>query len=146
VTTQNEGDKYDSYPSTRSNDSRHKQKRATKCKEQLLACQTKADLDAFKTSGEFSENEYKWVWHNLLSGAEQSRITAIANTEQPSLNFDLTYEDLQVGIKVKVIKSDHHLCDRTGEVTRCFDKNKIVTVDVGDDYANFTPKDLVIVH
>jgi putative DNA primase/helicase len=108
VTTQNKGDNYDSYPATRSDDSRHKEKRANKCKKQLLACQTKADLDKFKTESGFSENEYKWVWHNLLTGKEKARINAIANTDQLDLSQASNksappkLEDLAIGDKVWV--------------------------------------------
>lgn len=105
VTTQNQQDKYKTYPSTRSDDSRHKQKRANKCKEQLLACQTKADLDAFKASGDFSENEYKWVWHNLLTGKEQARITAIAKTEQQELSWDNSSNQTESDDHIEYLKA-----------------------------------------
>ena len=96
---------FETYPSTRSDNYRHKEKLATKCKERLLACQTQEDIEAFKSHSGFSENEYKWVWHNLLSKSEKARLVAIANTQQQTLSFDSHPETfIQVGDKVWISK------------------------------------------
>ena len=76
---------FSTYPSRNSDDYRHKEKRANKCKEQMLACQTKQQLDAFKASGNFSHSEIKWVWNNLMSKQEKSKVKAISDTNQAEL-------------------------------------------------------------
>jgi len=79
---------YSSYPSRDSDDYRHKEKRANKCKEQMLACQTKEALETFKAEGGFSQDEIKWVWDWLMTAGEKERVTSISKTAQQSLEFD----------------------------------------------------------
>lgn len=110
---------FSSYPSRNSDDRRHKEKRATKCKEQMLACQTKEQIDKFKADSGFSENEYKWVWNNLLTSQEKAKISAIAKTDQ----LELTDIPVKPG---DIITMKALISDRTyrGKVTKVEDGNK----------------------
>ena len=114
---------FSSYPSTRSDDYRHKEKQATKCKEQLLACQTKEDLDKFKADSGFSENQYKWVCHNLLTGKEKARLTAIAKTDQLELT-DIPVEKGDIITMAALIGSNTY----KGTVTKVEQGNKYLSI------------------
>ncbi len=78
---------FSTFPSRDSDDHRHKEKRATKCKQQMLACQTKEALEAFKAESGFSQDEIKWVCHHLLTADEKHQLTSISKLTQKSL-FD----------------------------------------------------------
>lgn len=78
---------YSTFPATRSDDYRHKQKEAQKIRQQFLAIQSKEDMDQLKASYKGQGEQANWVWHNLLTQAERDRIKYAKTIEQSSL-FD----------------------------------------------------------
>jgi hypothetical protein len=97
---------FSTYPARNSDDERHKQKRATKCKEQMLACRTKEELETFKAESGYSETEIKWVWNNFLTNGEKEKVKAVSDSSQGDLfeqadqPTDFTLP-VQVGDKIK---------------------------------------------
>lgn len=92
---------YGSYPARNSDNYRHKEKRANQCKEQMLACSTQAELDIFKANSGFSENEIKWVWNHLLTGAEKEKVKAASRSSQNDL-FEQASKSAHTGLSEQV--------------------------------------------
>jgi hypothetical protein len=57
----------------------------------MLSCHTSERLAQFKSEGGFSETEIKWVYHRLLTSAEQAQIIEAANSSQLSLFEQVDY-------------------------------------------------------
>jgi P4 family phage/plasmid primase-like protien len=82
---------YSSYPHRTSDDIRAKQNKAHQCKEKMLSCHTSERLAQFKSEGGFSETEIKWVYHRLLTPAEQEQVREAASVSQLSLFEQVDY-------------------------------------------------------
>lgn len=54
----------------------------------MLSCHTFERLAQFKSEGGFSETEIKWVYHRLLTSAEQDQVREAASLSQLTL-FEL---------------------------------------------------------
>ncbi|PSF30606.1 hypothetical protein C7H19_23590 [Aphanothece hegewaldii CCALA 016] len=83
---------YSTYPHRTSNDIRAKQNKARECKEKMLSCHTSERLAQFKSEAGFSETEIKWVYHRLLTSAEQNKVREAASVSQLSLFEQVNYE------------------------------------------------------
>ena len=90
-------------------------KRANHCKQELMSCGTKEEIDELMRFGTYSEEEYYWVWKNLLNPQEKARMDAIANTEQQSLNLD---SDVSIQIGDKVFIKDEKLEGTILQITK----------------------------
>ncbi|NBD32084.1 MAG: DUF3854 domain-containing protein [Cyanobacteria bacterium] len=110
---------FSTYPARNSNDDRHKEKRATQCKEQMLACQTQEELERFKQNSGFSENEIKWVWKHLLTGLEQSKVYQSKNTSQKDLfqEKQLSFQEQQAIVKAYL--EEHGECEQMVIAIQC---------------------------
>jgi P4 family phage/plasmid primase-like protien len=82
---------YSTYPHRTSDDIRAKQNQAQRCKEKMLSCHTSERLAQFKSEGGFSETEIKWVYHRLLTPAEQAQVREAASLSQLSLFEQVDY-------------------------------------------------------
>ncbi|PSF34923.1 DNA primase [Aphanothece hegewaldii CCALA 016] len=82
---------YSTYPHRTSSDIRAKQNKAHQCKEKMLSCHTSERLAQFKSDGGFSETEIQWVYHRLLTPAEQDQVREAANLSQLSLFEQVDY-------------------------------------------------------
>ena len=76
---------YSTFPATRSDDYRHKEKEAYKIREQFLGIRSKEDMKQFKASHDGKQKQANWVWHNLLTQAERDQINHAKTVEQSSL-------------------------------------------------------------
>ena len=75
---------YGSFPALKSDDLRHKQKRAIACRQRLLECQTRAQLEHFRETEEFTSTEIEWVVEHL-NVQERAALEEIERIEQLTL-------------------------------------------------------------
>ena len=93
---------YGSFPAIRSDDLRHKQKQAIACRQRLLECQTRAQLEHFRETGGFTATEIEWVVGHL-NVCERTALEDIERIEQLTLEpavddskaSQLTLQELQ---------------------------------------------------
>ncbi|GFE72052.1 phage/plasmid primase, P4 family [Chroococcus sp. FPU101] len=83
---------YSTYPHRTSNDIRAKEKRAFKCKELMLGCNNIEELTRFKKESGFSSNEIDWVFHHVLTPAQQQKFNEAASTDQLNLLEQRAYD------------------------------------------------------
>ncbi|MGK7873207.1 MAG: DUF3854 domain-containing protein [Xenococcaceae cyanobacterium] len=75
---------YSTYPHLTSNDVRACRNRASRCKNQMLACTNRDELAEFRASAGFSQSEIDWVWERLTD-SEKFGVHKAVKQEQLTL-------------------------------------------------------------